>query len=144
MQCDLGCRHCGSRAGTARPGELTTRECFEVVAKLADLDTCKAGCSWTSHSLFGKPGNNPYCIHRALDFEQRGLRERLELVEMPPGVPFDNGLYQLIEEPLPPGDEPAAISGVDIYSVRTATFATQGLASPDIIHAALQCGGDWV
>jgi hypothetical protein len=86
--------------------------------------------------------DNPYCIHRALDFEQWGLRERLELVQMPPGMPFDNGRYELTEEPLPPGDEPATISGVDLESVRTATFATQGLSSPDRIHAALQRSRD--
>ncbi|HEU4869322.1 MAG TPA: radical SAM protein, partial [Pyrinomonadaceae bacterium] len=26
-------------------------------------DVCKAGCTWTTHSLFGRAGNNPYCHH---------------------------------------------------------------------------------
>src|SRR6185436_7434778 len=30
-------------------------------------DVCKAGCTWTTHSLLGKAGNNPYCHHRALE-----------------------------------------------------------------------------
>jgi radical SAM protein with 4Fe4S-binding SPASM domain len=25
-------------------------------------EACMAGCSWTSHVYFGKPGNNPFCI----------------------------------------------------------------------------------
>jgi len=37
LQCDLGCRHCGSRAGTARPDELDTAECLDLVAQLAGL-----------------------------------------------------------------------------------------------------------
>jgi len=40
LACDLSCRHCGSRAGRARPDELTTEECFDVVDQLADLG-CK-------------------------------------------------------------------------------------------------------
>ena len=37
LQCDLSCRHCGSRAGMARPHELTTAECLDLVAQLAEL-----------------------------------------------------------------------------------------------------------
>lgn len=37
LACDLACRHCGSRAGRARPDELTTEECFDLVDQLADL-----------------------------------------------------------------------------------------------------------
>src|SRR5690554_4893308 len=33
LACDLGCRHCGSRAGDSRPDELSTDECLEVVAQ---------------------------------------------------------------------------------------------------------------
>ncbi len=61
-------------------------------------DTCKGGCSWTAHSLLGRPGNNPYCIHRAMEFEKRGLRERVVKVESAPGEPFDHGRFELIEE----------------------------------------------
>jgi radical SAM protein with 4Fe4S-binding SPASM domain len=62
-------------------------------------DTCKGGCTFTAHSFFGKPGNNPYCHYRAEDFQKRGLRERLVLRENAAGLPFDNGLFELIVEP---------------------------------------------
>ncbi|MEM7153798.1 MAG: radical SAM protein [Myxococcota bacterium] len=37
LRCDLACRHCGSRAGVARPDELDTTEALEVVQQLAEL-----------------------------------------------------------------------------------------------------------
>jgi radical SAM protein with 4Fe4S-binding SPASM domain len=37
MKCDQPCAHCGSRAGSARTGELTTAEILEVGAALARL-----------------------------------------------------------------------------------------------------------
>ena len=37
LACDLACRHCGSRAGRARPDELSTDECFALVDQLAEL-----------------------------------------------------------------------------------------------------------
>lgn len=37
MRCDQPCQHCGSRAGVARPAELDTDECLEVVAGLARM-----------------------------------------------------------------------------------------------------------
>ena len=63
-------------------------------------DECRAGCTWTSHVFFGRPGNNPYCHHRALEFEKRGLRERLVQVESAPGTPFDHGRFDLVVEPI--------------------------------------------
>lgn len=64
-------------------------------------DVCKGGCSWTSHTLLGRRGNMPYCHHRALELESQGKRERLVKVENAPGVPFDFGRFELVEEPLP-------------------------------------------
>lgn len=63
-------------------------------------DVCRAGCTWTTHVLFGKPGNNPYCHHRALTLEEQGLRERIEQVEPAPGKPFDHGRFELVLEPI--------------------------------------------
>ena len=40
LKCDLACRHCGSRAGHARDGELNTAECLDLVAQLAEMG-CK-------------------------------------------------------------------------------------------------------
>ncbi len=62
---------------------------------------CLAGCSWTSHVLFGRRGNNPYCHHRALELRDRGVRERLVPESRAPGDPFDFGEFSLIEEPWP-------------------------------------------
>lgn len=39
LECNLRCGHCGSRAGHARPDELTTQECLRVVGELAMLGT---------------------------------------------------------------------------------------------------------
>ncbi len=61
-------------------------------------DECRAGCTWTAHSLFGKPGNNPYCHHRALEMQRAGKRERVVPKAPAPGVPFDRGDFELIVE----------------------------------------------
>jgi MoaA/NifB/PqqE/SkfB family radical SAM enzyme len=37
--CNLACHHCGSLAGCARPGELSTEECLRVVDELSALGT---------------------------------------------------------------------------------------------------------
>ncbi|MCA9688987.1 MAG: radical SAM protein [Myxococcales bacterium] len=60
---------------------------------------CLAGCSWVAHSFLGRPGNNPYCHHRALELQRRGLRERIEWLAPPPGRPFDLGRFALWLEP---------------------------------------------
>jgi radical SAM protein with 4Fe4S-binding SPASM domain len=64
-------------------------------------DTCRAGCTWTAFSLFGKAGNNPMCHHRALEFERQGKRERLIPVAPAPGQPFDNGRFDILIEEIP-------------------------------------------
>jgi len=58
------------------------------------------GCSFTAHALFGRPGNNPYCHYRARTLASRGQRERLLPKAPAPGRPFDNGLYEIVLEPL--------------------------------------------
>lgn len=64
-------------------------------------EECRAGCTWTGFSLFGRAGNNPYCHHRALELARQGLRERVERVEAPPQQPFDIGRFEIILEELP-------------------------------------------
>jgi hypothetical protein len=49
--------------------------------------------------LLGRPGNNPFCHHRALELRRQGLRERIELVSAAPDIPFANGLWQIVREP---------------------------------------------
>ena len=61
-------------------------------------DVCRAGCTWTGFSLFGKPGNNPLCHHRALEMDRLGLRERLVQIVPAPGEPFDHGRFEIIVE----------------------------------------------
>jgi len=39
LQCDLACRHCGSRAGRSRPDELSTDEALDLVRQMAELGT---------------------------------------------------------------------------------------------------------
>jgi len=61
-------------------------------------DSCRGGCTWLSHSLFGRPGNNPYCHHRVLELNARGLRERVVPVAPAPGLSFDHGRFDLLLE----------------------------------------------
>jgi radical SAM protein with 4Fe4S-binding SPASM domain len=68
------------------------RECYYA-------DVCLGGCTWTTHSLFGKPGNNPLCHYRVLEMARRGLRERLVKVAEAPGLPFDHGRFEIVVEP---------------------------------------------
>ena len=37
LACDLKCTHCGSRAAKARPQELSTQECLDLIDQLADM-----------------------------------------------------------------------------------------------------------
>jgi radical SAM protein with 4Fe4S-binding SPASM domain len=61
-------------------------------------EVCKAGCTWTSEALLGKPGNNPMCHHRALEMQRAGKRERLVQIARAPGLPFDQGRFELLVE----------------------------------------------
>lgn len=63
-------------------------------------DVCRGGCSWTSHTLLGRRGNNPYCHHRALTLADQGKRERIVKVKDAEGLPFDYGGFEIVEEPL--------------------------------------------
>jgi hypothetical protein len=67
-----------------------------------DALVCRGGCTWMATALFGRPGNNPYCHHRALELARGGLRERVERTAPAPGLPFDRAAWTLVVEPLPP------------------------------------------
>lgn len=75
-------------------------------------EVCKAGCTWTSHSLLGRPGNNPYCHYRVIELKKEGLRERIEKVEEAGCGSFDIGRFKLIMEEIP--DDPNALIGKEI------------------------------
>ena len=70
--------------------------------------TCMGGCSFTAHAVFGRPGNNPYCHHRALTLRDGGKREVIAPKLAAIGKPFDFGLFELLEQPFdapwPDGD----------------------------------------
>jgi radical SAM protein with 4Fe4S-binding SPASM domain len=71
-------------------------------------DNCRGGCTWMSSSLFERPGNNPYCHHRALDFRRRGKRERVIRAEPAPGEPFDHARWEIVVE-----DDPTLSSSLE-------------------------------
>jgi radical SAM protein with 4Fe4S-binding SPASM domain len=100
-------------------------------------DVCKGGCNWVSSTLLGRNGNNPYCIHRALQFEAQGLRERVVKVEDAQGKPFDFGRFEIVVEPLPDAVEPLIV-GVPLERVQGATPRDPGLWSPKELSAVLR------
>lgn len=71
---------------------------FCKTCEFAEL--CRGGCTWTAHVFFDRRGNNPYCHHRALKQAKRGIRERVYPKVRAQGLPFDNGEFALIEEPI--------------------------------------------
>ena len=78
--------------------ERTTDELWGYCAECYYAKTCRGGCTATAEPLLGRPGNNPFCHHRALEMDRMGQRERIELVAAAPGVPFDHGLYRIVRE----------------------------------------------
>jgi radical SAM protein with 4Fe4S-binding SPASM domain len=101
-------------------------------------DVCKAGCTWTSHCILGRAGNNPYCIHRALEFEARGERERLVFRDAAPGRPFDFGRYDLVVEPLPAETPPAdTLAGRNLATLLALPPSSPGLWSEAELRGVL-------
>jgi radical SAM protein with 4Fe4S-binding SPASM domain len=92
-------------------------------------DICKAGCTWTTHTLFGRAGNNPYCHHRALELSKRGLRERIAQVEKAPGVPFDHGQFELILESADGSVEKFPATGSSFVQISSARSAKRKKAA---------------
>ena len=97
-------REHGLRAVWERAPELAymrargEAELWGYCAECYYASICRGGCTSVSEPLLGRPGNNPMCIHRALELDAAGLRERLEPVQAAPGEPFDHGLLRLIRE----------------------------------------------
>lgn len=61
-------------------------------------ENCMGGCGFTSFSLFGRMGNNPYCHYRARTLAKSGVRERLVSKQAPNKNAFDGGLFDLVVE----------------------------------------------
>jgi radical SAM protein with 4Fe4S-binding SPASM domain len=85
-------------------------------AGCAFAEVCRGGCNFTAHAFFGRPGNNPYCHHRALELQRRGRRERIVPATPAPGTPFDHGRFALVEEAFD-APEPA-IAALDLVALR--------------------------
>jgi Y-X(10)_GDL-associated radical SAM protein len=73
-------------------------------------EVCRGGCTWTSHSLLGRPGNNPYCHYRALELQKVGLRERVVKTCDAAPTPFAVGEFELITERISDGSVVATSS----------------------------------
>lgn len=85
----------------------TVEDLWGYCRECAYAETCMGGCSFTAHAVFGRPGNNPYCYHRARMRRKEGLRERLVARDPADGRPFDHGTFEIVLEPL---DAPDAIA----------------------------------
>ena len=81
--------------------DRTTKDLWGFCGDCYYAEVCKAGCTWTSSVLFGKPGNNPYCHHRSLELQKQGKRERVVQAEAAPNLPFDAGKFELVLEDWP-------------------------------------------
>lgn len=83
----------------------------------AFAEPCMGGCSFTAHSVFGRPGNNPYCHFRARSFAKQGKRERLVPAAAATGLPFDNGLFELVVEDLDAADAGLVVPATDLVKI---------------------------
>ncbi len=78
--------------------DRTTTELWGYCKDCYYASECRAGCTWMATALFDKPGNNPYCHHRAIEMQQAGKRERVVRVTEAPGLPFDRARWELVLE----------------------------------------------
>lgn len=95
----------------------TREDLWGYCAECPLADVCLGGCSFTAHGFFGRPGNNPMCHFRALQFQKRGQRERLIRRAPAPGEPFDHALFELVVEPFA-SPEPKVYAAGELVSIR--------------------------
>jgi radical SAM protein with 4Fe4S-binding SPASM domain len=62
-------------------------------------DLCRGDDVFTAHTFFGRRGNHPYCHHRALVHEGRGVRERLVPDAPASDDPYASGTFRIMLEP---------------------------------------------
>jgi radical SAM protein with 4Fe4S-binding SPASM domain len=89
--------------------DRTTEDLWGYCKDCYYADTCRSGCSWTSHVLFGKPGNNPFCHHRAIELAGEGKRERLVRTAPAEGTPFDYARFEIVLEDWPESERAHAM-----------------------------------
>jgi radical SAM protein with 4Fe4S-binding SPASM domain len=82
--------------------DRTARDLWGFCGTCYYADECMSGCTWTGFVTFGRPGNNPFCHHRALEMARLGKRERIVRVAPPPGEPFDHGRFEIVVEDIQP------------------------------------------
>jgi radical SAM protein with 4Fe4S-binding SPASM domain len=88
-------------------------------------EPCMGGCSFTAHALFGRPGNNPYCHFRARQYAKQGKRERLVPREAAPGLPFDNGSFDLVVEDADALDPAAGLDAAALVQITRKPLAAK-------------------
>jgi radical SAM protein with 4Fe4S-binding SPASM domain len=91
--------------------DRTTRDLWGYCQTCYYAEECMSGCTWTSFVTLGKPGNNPYCHHRAIEMARVGKRERIVRVEQAPGQPFDHGVFEIVVEDRPSPSSASQPSG---------------------------------
>jgi Y-X(10)_GDL-associated radical SAM protein len=79
----------------------TTGELWGFCGTCYYADVCRGGCSWTTHSLLGTRGNNPYCSYRVEELAREGFRERVVKRAEAANTSFAVGEFDLVLEPLP-------------------------------------------
>jgi len=144
-------RYTGGKAGEDRLAEVignaeeltfiqarTTEDLWGFCGDCYYAEICKAGCTWTAHVLMGRPGNNPYCIHRARTFEDQGKREVLRRVEGAAGDPFDHGRFELLVEEAPPPRAEPTILGRPLREVAQLSAESDGLSTNPEAHRRLR------
>jgi hypothetical protein len=91
--------------------------------------------------FLGRPGNNPYCVHRALEHDKRGERERLRMVALAPDEPFDNGRFEIDVEPaLPPAEGPPTILGTALDDALALDWRSGGAAQRRVARRGARRG----
>jgi radical SAM protein with 4Fe4S-binding SPASM domain len=97
----------------------TTADLWGFCATCYYAEECLAGCTWTSHAIFGRPGNNPYCVHRQLALAKEGIRESIRKVAAAPGEPFDYGRFELVHEPIEMKEHSEELLGMPVDELVT-------------------------
>ena len=76
-------------------------------------NVCRGGCTWVTHGLANKRGDNPFCHYRARELARKGLRERIVKVAEAPGLPFDFGRFDIVVENMSGERVPAELARDD-------------------------------
>lgn len=88
LGCNLRCRHCGSRAGRARPDELTAAECADMFEQLAEL-----GMRWLTIS-----GGEPTTRKDWPELVEAAARTEMRVGMITNGILFDDDAARLARD----------------------------------------------